>query len=97
MGFEVLIPLLAIFSVILIPLTGLMIILTTKFAFKPLVETLSKALSESKQVGPGAQQWQVEELTEQIQALTDEVRRLKDVQEFDKKLLGSDASPPRGR
>ena len=71
-----------------------MVILTTKFAFKPLVETLAKALRESGQGTQDTSNWQLQELTEQVLALTEEVRQLKDVQEFDRKLLNSEASPP---
>ena len=91
---EVLIPLLAVFSIFFIPIAGLMLILTTKFAFKPLVETLAKALRESGQGAEYPPRLQLEELTEQVLALTEEVRQLKEVQEFDQKLLGSEASPP---
>ena len=91
---DVLIPLLAVFSIFFIPIAGLMLILTTKFAFKPLVETLAKSLRES---GHGAQyppQLQLEELTEQVLALSEEVKQLREIQEFDKKLLSSEASFP---
>ena len=94
MGIEVLIPLLAVFSIFFIPIAGLMVILTTKFAFKPLVETLAKALRESGQGAQDTPNWQLQELTEQVLALTEEVRQLKEVQEFDNKLLGSETSSP---
>ena len=94
MGIEVLIPLLAVFSIFFIPIAGLMVILTTKFAFKPLVETLANALRESGQGAQDNPNWQLQELTEQVLALTEEVRQLKDVQEFDRKLLSSEESPP---
>jgi len=89
MGLDVLIPLLAIFSVIFVPVTGLMIILTTRFALKPLAETLAKALKESGYGGRGTSPEELQALTEQIEALTREVRQLKDVAEFDRKLLES--------
>ena len=94
MGIEVLIPLLAVFSIFFIPIAGLMLILTTKFAFKPLVETLAKALRESGQGALDTPNWQLQELSEQVAALTEEVRQLKEVQEFDNKLLGSEKSSP---
>jgi len=92
MGLDILIPLLAIFSVIFVPITGVMIILTTRFAFKPLAETIAKALRESGYGGPGAVPASTEQirlLAAQVEALTEEVRQLKDVREFDQKLLGS--------
>ena len=87
MGVEVLIPLFAIFSIFLVPILGVTVILTTKFALKPLAETIASALRESGashgQVGPH----QLQELGEHVYALTEEVQRLREVQDFDRKLL----------
>lgn len=87
MGVEVLIPLLAVFSIFFIPITGVMLILTTRFALRPLAETLAKALKESG-YGPSAE-WMthVHTLTEQVESLSREVQQLRDAQEFDRKLL----------
>lgn len=92
---DVLIPIIAIISTIFIPVTGLMLILVSRFALKPLVETLSAALRESKQTdGIGAPQ--VHALMEQVEELTAEVRRLQSAQEFDRQLLASATDrPPR--
>ncbi len=60
---DVLIPLLAVFSIFFIPIASLMLILTTKFAFKPLVETLAKALRESGQGAQDTPHWELRELT----------------------------------
>lgn len=90
---EALIPLLAVFSIFFIPIAGLMLILTSKYALKPLVETLAKALRESGQGATDPPSWQMQELTEQIQALTEEVRQLKEIGDFNRKLLGSESSP----
>jgi hypothetical protein len=87
MGVEVLIPLLAIFSVLLVPILGVTIILTTRFALKPLAETLAAALRESGHLPAKASSYQMLELTEQVRALSEEVRRLTEAQEFDRKLL----------
>ena len=51
----------------------------------------SKALRESGQGASDAHHLHMEELTEQVLALTEEVRQLKEVQEFDQRLLGSEA------
>ena len=92
MGLEVLIPLLAIFSVIFIPVTGLMIILTSRYALRPLVETLAKALRESGYAGMGGPNpEQLQLLAEQIETLTHEVRQLKEASDFDRKLLGPES------
>ena len=87
MGIEVLIPLFAIFSVILVPVLGLTVILTTRFALKPLAETIANALRESGHISGGPSRESLLALTEQVQSLTDEVHRLREVQEFDKRLL----------
>ena len=91
---EMLIGLLAVFSLFFVPITGVMAILITKFAFRPLVETLAKALRESGHGPHDPSHLQVQELTEQVQALVDQVRQLKDAHEFDRKLLNADSSVP---
>ena len=83
---SMLIGFLAVFSLFFVPITGLMLILTSRFALKPLVETLSKALRES---GYGPNQRlpdQILELTKQVQALTQQVGRLREGQDFDRQL-----------
>lgn len=92
MGIEVLVPLLAIFSIFFIPITGLMIILTSRYALKPLAETLAKALRESGYGGAGSAA-EIRALSDQIEALTDEVRLLKAASEFDRQLLGPQVGP----
>ena len=89
MGIEILIPLLAIFSIFFVPILGATVILTTRFALKPLAETIASALRESGHNFPGAGSERMLELTEQVQALTDEVQRLREAQEFDRHLLES--------
>ncbi len=86
MGVEVLIPLLAIVSVLLVPILGLTVILTTRFALKPLAETIAAALRESGFSSPRSDH-QIGDLTEQVLALSEEVRRLREAQEFDRRLL----------
>ena len=86
---DVLVPLLAITALFLIPIGGATLILTTRFAFKPLVESLSKALRESGHTSHHPQTGQIQELTEQVEALAAEVRQLKEGQEFDRRLLAS--------
>ncbi|MGD2123830.1 MAG: hypothetical protein PVJ76_18920 [Gemmatimonadota bacterium] len=84
-----LIGLVAVLSIFFVPITGLMFILTTRFAFKPLVETLARALRESGYSRSPERLSLDQEMVEQIELLRDEVRQLRDAQEFDKKLLGS--------
>lgn len=88
MGIEVLIPLLAIFSVLLVPILGATVILTTRFALKPLAETIAAALRESR-YSPSAQFDHLRDLTEQVQALSEEIQRLREAQDFDRRLLES--------
>ena len=87
-----LIGLLAVFSIFFVPITGLMIILTTRFAFKPLVETLATALRESGYAQSPERPSIYVDLAEQLELLRGEVRQLRDAQEFDKKLMGSTSS-----
>lgn len=88
MGVEVLIPLLAIFSVVFIPVAGLTFVFTSKFALRPLVETLAKALRESNTTASPELLHRLHELTDSVDSLQQEVRALKEGQEFDRKLLG---------
>jgi hypothetical protein len=88
MGIEILIPILGIISVLLIPILGVTVILTTRFALKPLAETISSALRESGHSSFPGDRDQVRELSQQVQDLAEEVHRLKEAQEFDRKLLG---------
>lgn len=91
MGID-LVGLLAVFSIFFIPITAGMFILTTRFALKPLVETLAKALRESGYAHPPELLPHIQELAEQVESIRGEVRELKEVQDFDRKLLGSNAS-----
>ncbi len=94
MGIEVLIPLLAVFSIFFIPITGLMLILTTRFALKPLVETLARALRESGHLSSPELADHVRMLSEQVETLAGEVHQLREAQEFDRKLLESSREEP---
>jgi hypothetical protein len=86
-GIEILIPLLAVFSIFFIPITGLTFILTTRFALKPLVETLARALRESGHGSSPELLGHLQSLSDQVESLANEVQRLRDAQEFDRKLL----------
>ena len=89
---DVLVPIIAIISVIFVPVTGLMAILVSRYALKPMVETLSAALRDSRHPD-AASLIQIQALAEQIEELTEEVRQLRAGQEFDRQLLapGADA------
>jgi hypothetical protein len=84
-----LVGLLAVFSILFVPITGVMLILTTRFAFKPLVETLAKALRDSGHSLSDSAAFSNQVLLEELESLREEVRELKLGQEFDQKLLSS--------
>lgn len=83
----------AIIAIFLIPMTGLTIILTTRFAFRPLVETLVKAQQESGSGSSPQLMSQIHQLSEQVESLTEQIRRLEEAQEFDRKLLDAPHTP----
>jgi len=85
---DVLIPIIALISIFFVPITGLMLILVSRYALTPMVETLSAALRDSRQPD-AASLVQMQALVEQIEELTDEVRRLQAGQEFDRQLLNA--------
>ena len=80
------IPLFAL-SIVLVPITGLTVILTAKFATKPIVEAITQLRLGQGDVSPGELQTQVQELSGQVEALEGELLRVKEVQSFDQKLL----------
>lgn len=88
MGIDI-VGLLAVFSIFFVPITGLMLILTTRFAFKPLVETLAKALRDSGHSLPYEHSFPNQDLALQVEALRQEIKALRAEQDFDRKLLGS--------
>jgi hypothetical protein len=96
MGMEVLIPLLAIFSIFLVPILGLTLILTSRFAFKPLVETIANAMRESRHLSSPDASEQIRELSEQVHLLSEEVHRLREAQDFDRRLLETRTDPADG-
>ena len=91
MDLEMLIPIFGIFLV-MIPVAGLTLTLTLRFAVKPFVETLAQALRESGSLGGGSNP-QIEALSEHVESLTAEVKRLGEAQRFDRELLTERTSP----
>lgn len=87
MGFEPLIPIFGIL-IVLVPIIGLTTVLTLRFGLKPFVESLAKELRGSGFGSPpSGWQIQVQDMQEQIEALTGEVRRLREARDFDARLL----------
>lgn len=84
---DVLIPILGILLV-MIPVAGLTLILTARFALKPLVETLARALRESGFSGSAEEQARLGELSDQVQALSEQIARMESALDFDRKLIG---------
>jgi hypothetical protein len=76
--------------VVLIPVAGLTLGLTLRLAVKPLVETLAKALRESRDT-PGSDQVtaQLLRMQEDLETLTLEVRELRSSHDFDQRLLAA--------
>ncbi len=90
-GFEVLIPIFGILLV-LVPVTGLTFVLTLRLGGKPFVEALARELRASGYAGSPDRDVRLIELTEQVEALTAEVGRLREAQEFDQRLVGAKES-----
>ncbi len=76
------------FFVVGIPVLGL----TARFAIKPLVESILRVreafLEESR--SENVRTAEMERLEQEVQELRQQVRRLTEATEFDRKLLGSD-------
>ena len=77
---------------VMIPVAGLTLTLTLRFAVKPFVETLAQALRESGSLGGGSNP-QIEALSERVESLTAEVKRLGEARRFDRELLTERTSP----
>jgi hypothetical protein len=86
MGLDFLVPIFGIL-IVLVPVTGLTVVLTAKFATKPIVEALTQLRSGQGYGTPGELQIQIQDLSEQVEVLSVELRRLKDAQAFDRNLL----------
>jgi len=86
MGLEVLIPIFGI-MLFLVPVTGITMVLTAKFATKPIVEAITQLRSGQGYGTPGELQIQIQDLAEQVEVLTGELRGIKEAQAFDRKLL----------
>jgi hypothetical protein len=88
MGLDFLVPIFGIL-VVLVPVIGLTTVFTLRLGGKPFVETLARELRGLNGPDAGRLRDRVDDLTEQVEALTQEVRRLGAAQSFDEKLLAS--------
>ncbi|HIF07781.1 MAG TPA: hypothetical protein EYQ64_12760 [Gemmatimonadetes bacterium] len=91
MDLRMLIPIFGILLV-MIPVAGLTLAMTLRFAVKPFVETLAQVLRESGSLG-GDNHLQIEALSEQVESLNAEVRRLGETQRFDQALVAERTVP----
>lgn len=88
MGLDFLVPIFGILLV-MIPVLGITTILTLRWGLKPFIETLAQELKGSGLGTPEAMERRVEELTRELEAVTAELRRVQEAQEFDRRLLES--------
>ena len=93
MNFEFLIPIFGILLV-LVPVTGVTVILTARFASKPIVDALLQLRGGGGYAGPKELQVQIQDLSETVEALAGEVHRLREAQAFDRKLLEEKVGRP---
>jgi hypothetical protein len=92
MDLDFLVPIFGIL-IVLVPVTGLTVVLTARFAAKPVVDALTQLRVGQGYASPGETQLQIRDLTENVEALADEVRRLREAQAFDRKLLEEKVGP----
>ncbi len=95
MGLEFLVPIFGIL-IVLVPVTGLTVVLTAKFATKPIVQAITELRSGQGYAGPAEMQLQIQDLSESVEALTAEVQRLREAESFDRKLLQERAGKAAG-
>jgi hypothetical protein len=89
MGLEFLVPIFGILLV-LVPVTGLTAVFTLRYGGKPFIETLAREMRGTGALPTPEASKKIDELTEQVELLTAEVERLREAQQFDERLLGSD-------
>jgi len=77
MGLEFLVPVFGIL-VVLVPIIGITTIFTLRWGLKPFLETLAKELRGSSFDPNAGSHVQIADLSEQIELLAGEVRRLKE-------------------
>ncbi|HSW30633.1 MAG TPA: hypothetical protein VLH75_14195 [Longimicrobiales bacterium] len=86
MGLDFLVSIFGIL-IVLVPVTGLTVVLTAKFATKPIVQAITELRGGQGYASPSEMQVQIQDLSESVEALTAEVQRLREAQTFDRKLL----------
>ena len=89
MGLDFLVPIFGILLV-LVPVTGLTAVFTLRYGGKPFIETLAREMRGSGSLPAPEASKKIQELSEQVEMLTSEVERLREAQQFDERLLGSE-------
>jgi len=96
MGLEFLVPVFGIL-IVLVPITGLTVVFTSKYATKSVVEVLTQLRrGESASATTAGLEARVHDLTEQVEVLSEEVRRLQAAQDFDRQLMAPAQSAATG-
>ncbi|MCG6986779.1 MAG: hypothetical protein LJF06_01130 [Gemmatimonadetes bacterium] len=96
MGLEFLVPIFGIL-IVLVPITGLTVVFTSKYATKSVVEVLAQLRrGESASATTAELEARVHDLTEQVEVLSEEVRRLRAAQDFDHQLIAPAQSTATG-
>lgn len=85
-GLDFLVPIFGIL-IVLVPIVGVTTVLTLRLGLKPFIETLAQELRGADGRSQAHLQGQVEEMSEQLAMVSDELRRLREAQEFDQRLL----------
>jgi hypothetical protein len=86
MGLDFLVPIFGIL-VVLVPIIGVTTVLTLRFGIKPFIETLAGEMKGTSYGASPELQLQVADLSEQVAVLSAELRRVKEAQDFDERLL----------
>jgi hypothetical protein len=85
MGLEILVPIFGIL-LFLVPITGLTVVFTAKYALKPLVEALTQLRLGQGTMQPPELEARLRDVSEQVEVLSGEIQRLRDAQDFDRQL-----------
>lgn len=85
MGLDFLVPVFGIL-LFLVPITGLTVVFTAKYALKPLVEALTQLRLGQGTMQPSELEERLRDVSDQVELLSQEIRRLRDVQDFERQL-----------
>lgn len=85
-GLDFLVPIFGIL-IVLVPVIGVTTVLTLRYGLKPFIETLARELKGADAPSQARLQGQVEELGEQLALVTEELHRVREAQDFDRRLL----------